>query len=271
MHQGQAPEYFTDRAPLRDPSVVHASYGRLRVHLPHWSGTGSEILAAGVRHLPGVTGAQANPLTGNVLILFEPEQTTVPVLLATLPAAPLDLPASLPLGGDRGGPRAPDDLHVQRTTLAGYPAQQDAGARNGDYVTGPRAVLYKALGWSSIGLAVVGAITPGIPTAPFVILAGYFFIRSSPEAHAWLRRSRWFGPLLRDWEAHRGVRRSVRNAALALVGGSMVLVASIGLPAPLTISILACQAVGLAIVLRLRVVESASLVPEGDALHGVPA
>jgi uncharacterized membrane protein YbaN (DUF454 family) len=131
-------------------------------------------------------------------------------------------------------------------------------------VTGTGRVVYKALGWSSVGMAVVGAITPGIPTVPFVILGGYFFVRSSPEAHEWLRQSRWFGPMLRDWEAHRGVRRPVRNAALGLIGGGMGLTALMPLPAPLKVTIVACQVAGLALVLCLRVVERV-LPPPADA------
>jgi uncharacterized membrane protein YbaN (DUF454 family) len=236
-----APEDVSGPAPLRGPRVVHSSHGRLRVHLPHWSGAGGEQIVAGVRGLPGVTGAEANPLTGNVLIQFRPQQTGAPSLLEALPGLHLGPPA-LP---EEAAGQPPGPVPIGSVV----------------YVTGTGRVVYKALGWTSVGLAVVGAVTPGIPTAPFVILAGYFFIRSSPEAHAWLRQSRWFGPILRDWEAHRGVRRSVRNAALALIGGSMVLTALLPLAAPLKVTVVACQVVGLAIVLRLRVVEPAPLAP----------
>jgi uncharacterized membrane protein YbaN (DUF454 family) len=123
------------------------------------------------------------------------------------------------------------------------------------YVTGIRRILYRIFGWASVGMAVVGAITPGIPTPPFVILAGYFFIRSSPAAHQWLRRSRWFGSILRNWEEHHGVSRSVRNGAVGLIVVSMVLIALLGLPLPLVLVILAMQIICLVFVLRLRVVE----------------
>jgi uncharacterized membrane protein YbaN (DUF454 family) len=102
---------------------------------------------------------------------------------------------------------------------------------------------------------VVGAIVPGIPTAPFVILAGYFFIRSSRQAHEWLRNARWFGPILRDWEDYRAVRRSIRNFAVALIGASMVLVVLLGLPFSYLGLILAMQLLGLGIVLHLPVVD----------------
>ena len=128
------------------------------------------------------------------------------------------------------------------------------------YMTGVGRVVYKMLGWASVGMAVVGAITPGIPTAPFVIIAGYFFIRSSPESHQWLRQTRWFGPLLRDWEEHRGVRRGVRNVALALIAGSAVATLFLGLPTWLTASILTCQAVGFVFVSTLHVIQPTPVV-----------
>jgi uncharacterized membrane protein YbaN (DUF454 family) len=255
----EAPQDVAGPEPLREPRVVHSSHGRLRVHLPHWSGAFGERIVAGVRRLPGVTGAEANPLTGNLLILFRPEQTGAPALLEALPALRLGLPAG------------PSSLRVYQPALPEEAGGQPLGpGQNGSvvYVTGTARVVYRALGWTSVGLAVVGAVTPGIPTAPFVILAGYFFIRSSPEAHAWLRQSRWFGPILRDWEAHRGVRRSVKNAAVALIGGSMVLTALMPLPAALKVTVVACQVVGLAIVLRLRVVEPVPPAPPGPVAVG---
>jgi uncharacterized membrane protein YbaN (DUF454 family) len=231
-----------DAAPAREPGVVHSGFGRLRVHLPHWAGTRAEDLAAALRGLPGVSHAEANPLTGNALLLFEPRQTSAQALLEALPALRLAPPA---------GPPAPAEGGSAPPAPAGSPV----------YMTGTGRVVYKTLGWTSVGMAGVGAATPGIPTAPFVILAGYFFVRSSPEAHQWLRQSRWFGPLLRDWEDHRGVRRSVRNAALGLIGGSMAVTSLLGLSTPLLATILTLQAVGMGIVLRLRVIDPTAPAP----------
>jgi uncharacterized membrane protein YbaN (DUF454 family) len=238
-----------DSAALHDPRVVHSCHGRLRVHLPRWSGTGGEGIAAGVKRLPGVRHAEANWLTGNLLILFDPHMTSAPVLLESLPAVRPDLPVSRPTASSEITESRQGEGHTMV------------------YVEGPRATVYKALGWSSVGMAVVGAITPGIPTAPFVILAGYFFVHSSPQSHEWLLRSRWFGPTMRDWEVHHGVRRSLRNTALALIAGGMAVTALIGLPIPVTVTILSLQVVGAAIVLRLKVVEPAPAVMEGRSLR----
>jgi uncharacterized membrane protein YbaN (DUF454 family) len=261
----QTPEDFVDAAPARALSVVHSSFGRLRVHLPHWSGTHDDQIVASLRRLRGVTHAEANPLTGNVLLLFEPRQTTAQALIEMLPALRLEPLLGPPLlQQDWDNPLA---LAEEVSQALAVPAQGlDADeAPPGTYMTGMRRVIYKALGWSSVGMAVVGAITPGIPTAPFVILAGYFFIRSSPEAHKWLRQSRWFGTLLRDWEEHRGVRRSVRNAGAGLIAASMVLTPLLDLPLPLLATILPLQLIGLAIVLRLRVIDPALPAPAATA------
>ena len=237
-------EDFTDAAPAREPSVVHSAYGRLRVHLPCWQGTRGEQLADETARITGVTHAEANPLTGNLLILFEPGKTSVGNLLEALPSLRLQAPPAI------------------RLVEESEPEQADAG----DYVTGVRRILYRIMGWSSVGMGVIGAIVPGIPTSPFVILAGYFFIRSSPEAHKWLRESRWFGPILRDWEDYRGVRRPLRNAALALIAIGMAVTLWLGLPPLVTASILAMQVIGIAIVMSLHVVDSEETDAAADVL-----
>jgi uncharacterized membrane protein YbaN (DUF454 family) len=206
-----------------------------------------------------VTHAEANPLTGNVLILFEPTQTRVEALLDALPALYLEQPVGPPLVQMvfPRPPALPGDISRPIDVAGPPPESQQPGQVV--YMTGMGRVVYRTLGWTSVGMAVVGAITPGIPTAPFVILAGYFFTRSSPAAHQWLRQSRWFGPLLRDWEEHRGIRPWVRNATLALIGGSMVVTAFLGLSALVTGTIMTMQAIGIVIVLNLHVIEPAPL------------
>src|SRR5262245_19836136 len=83
--------------------------------------------------------------------------------------------------------------------------------------TGLRRVLFVAAGLICVGLAYLGAILPGLPTTPWVLLAGYCFSRSSPRLERWLKRSPVFGRLLRDWEEHRGIRRPVKVLAVCLV------------------------------------------------------
>src|SRR5947207_1871164 len=84
-------------------------------------------------------------------------------------------------------------------------------------VPGLRRLLYVAAGSFFVFLAVLGALLPVLPTTPFLLLASYFFLHSSPRLNAWLLRSRLFGPLLRDWQEHRAVRPRVKVTALSII------------------------------------------------------
>lgn len=66
-------------------------------------------------------------------------------------------------------------------------------------------------------LGVLGVILPGLPTTPFVLVASYCLLRSSPRLHARLLESRLFGDVLRDWHLHRGIGRHVRYKATAVI------------------------------------------------------
>jgi magnesium-transporting ATPase (P-type) len=68
----------------RDLRVVHSCIGRLRVHLPHWSGNGADRLQVQAKRLPGVTHAEASPVTGNVLIRFDARRTTQQAVIDAL-------------------------------------------------------------------------------------------------------------------------------------------------------------------------------------------
>lgn len=83
--------------------------------------------------------------------------------------------------------------------------------------TGVRRHLYLAGGCACVALAYLGAILPGLPTTPWVLLASYCFGRSSPRLQRWLRRSPVFGRLLRDWADHGGVRLPVKVFAVCLI------------------------------------------------------
>ena len=63
--------------------------------------------------------------------------------------------------------------------------------------------VYFLLGWSFFGLGAVGAVVPGLPTTPFMLLALWAFSKSSKRFHDWLYAHRLFGPPLNQWRTHR--------------------------------------------------------------------
>jgi hypothetical protein len=69
------------------PEVLHALRGRIRVHLPVWPEGGRLQLEQHVGRLRGVRRVEANPLTANILIGFDPQATDPDTLLAGLVAA----------------------------------------------------------------------------------------------------------------------------------------------------------------------------------------
>ncbi|HKJ25363.1 MAG TPA: YbaN family protein [Myxococcota bacterium] len=92
---------------------------------------------------------------------------------------------------------------------------------------GPLRWLLLAAGWLFVGLGVLGAVLPVLPTTPFLLLAAACFARSSERFYAWLLDNRVFGPLIRDWRAHRAMPRHAKRVAIAaivvFIGSSTVL------------------------------------------------
>lgn len=76
-----------------------------------------------------------------------------------------------------------------------------------------RAIFF-TLGMICLGLAYLSWL-PGIPTFDFVILAAFFFARSSDRFHQWLVDHRVFGRII---AAYRGGGLTVRTKVVAAVG-----------------------------------------------------
>ncbi|MFC5386528.1 YbaN family protein [Aquamicrobium segne] len=78
---------------------------------------------------------------------------------------------------------------------------------------------YIILGWLMVGLGFIGAFLPVMPTKIFLILAAWFFARSSPRLEAWLLSHPRFGSTLRDWQEHGTMPR---KAKLMACGGMSI-------------------------------------------------
>lgn len=85
-----------------------------------------------------------------------------------------------------------------------------AGANTG---RGMRGILYICLGWLMVVLGIIGAFLPLMPTTIFLIMASWFFTRSSPRFEAWLLGHPRFGPPLRAWNETGAVSGAAKVAA----------------------------------------------------------
>ena len=63
--------------------------------------------------------------------------------------------------------------------------------------------LWRTLGLLFVGMAYIGAITPGIPTTFFALLAAWAFSKSSPKLDKWLHEHPLLGKYLNNWEQKR--------------------------------------------------------------------
>lgn len=118
-----------------------------------------------------------------------------------------------------------------------------------------RRGLYVSLGSFFVGLGALGAFLPLLPTTPFLLLASFFFVRSSPRLNQRLLRSRVLGRFLRDWQQRGGIRREVKLLALAVVAVGVTASIALGnLPAWGIVLLLVLAAIGITVVIRLPVV-----------------
>lgn len=74
--------------------------------------------------------------------------------------------------------------------------------------------IYLAIGLIFVGLGIVGAFLPVLPTTPFMIVAAACFARSSTRLENWLLEHQRFGPLLRDWRLRGAIPRRAKMASL---------------------------------------------------------
>ena len=115
--------------------------------------------------------------------------------------------------------------------------------------------MFLVLGWLFVGLGVVGLFLPLLPTTPFLLLASSCFLRSSPRWQRWLMNSRWFGPMLREWDEHKAVRRPVKVLAVVVVSLVLVAAAVRDLHWAVRTLVVALGLVGLIVVWRLPVID----------------
>ena len=91
-------------------------------------------------------------------------------------------------------------------------------------------VIHIILGSLCVVLALIGTVAPVLPTTPFLLLAAYFYARSSQRFYTWLTTNRWFGQYIRNYREGRGLPLLHKVITIALVwlsiGSAALLVVS---------------------------------------------
>jgi hypothetical protein len=86
--------------------------------------------------------------------------------------------------------------------------------------------LYLVLGLVFVGIGIVGVFLPLIPTTGPLLLAAFFFARSSDRLHEWLVSHPRFGRFISDYQSGRGI--PVRTKVVAVTAMTAAFTYSIG-------------------------------------------
>lgn len=86
-----------------------------------------------------------------------------------------------------------------------------------------KRAAYLVTGLVFVGLGVLGAFLPVLPTTPFLLISLWAFSRSSTRLEAWLLHHPRFGPRLRAWRHHRVIPLGAKLAAWGSMLASLTL------------------------------------------------
>ena len=77
--------------------------------------------------------------------------------------------------------------------------------------------LLAVLGVVSLSLSVAGIFLPLLPTTPFLLLAAWAFVRSSPRLYAWLINHPHLGEYIRNFRENHAIPLRVKVVSVSLV------------------------------------------------------
>ena len=83
--------------------------------------------------------------------------------------------------------------------------------------------VFLLLGSIFFALGIIGVVLPVLPTTPFILLAAGCWARGSKRFYHWLINHKYFGKIVRDWEARRAVPRYAKWLACIMMGLSVAM------------------------------------------------
>ncbi len=71
-------------------------------------------------------------------------------------------------------------------------------------------ILYIVLGSLSVFLGIIGIVVPGLPTTPFMLLAAWFYIRSSDKLYNKLINNKFLGKYIYRYKENKAIPLSTK-------------------------------------------------------------
>lgn len=81
-----------------------------------------------------------------------------------------------------------------------------------------KKAIFIGLGTISLVLGILGILLPGLPTTPFLLLASYLFLRSSPKLYKKLIDHPFLGKFIRDYKKDKGLPTKKKRNIIAVIG-----------------------------------------------------
>ena len=76
-------------------------------------------------------------------------------------------------------------------------------------------ILSTILGLISLGLGILGAFLPVLPTTPLLLLAAFLFLRSTRKLYDWLLNHPKMGPYITNFIKHKAIPLRVKVIAVS--------------------------------------------------------
>jgi uncharacterized protein len=80
-----------------------------------------------------------------------------------------------------------------------------------------KRIFYFVMGVICVIMGIIGIFLPVWPTTIFIIIAAWFFVRSSEKYYLMLIRNRMFGKMIRNYREFRGIESRARIKSLVLL------------------------------------------------------
>lgn len=68
-----------------------------------------------------------------------------------------------------------------------------------------------------VGLGVIGAVLPVMPTTIFLLLAAACYAKSSPKFYHWLHHNKYFGSYLKNYREKKGITIGAKITSLTIL------------------------------------------------------